>query len=135
MVLLFVSLYQNEGVDRKMAVDRAEAIFSNLDVNNDGDITEQEFVRGCLKVVKADIGMISKVLFDIFKDEEMRRLLYETNSETLLSGFSTPRWKLLRKGYIGIVWLGGREIFFSKQCFVYIPLVSWPSKTFNKLAI
>ena len=91
MVLLFVSLYQNEGVDRKMAVDRAEAIFSNLDVNNDGDITEQEFVRGCLKVVKADIGMISKVLFDIFKDEEMRRLLYETNSETLLSGFSTPR--------------------------------------------
>ena len=91
MVLLFATLYQNEGVDRKMAVDRAEKIFSNLDVNNDGDITEVEFVRGCLKVVKADIGMISKVLFDIFKDEEMRRLLYETNSETLLSGFSTPR--------------------------------------------
>ena len=91
MVLLFATLYQNEGLDRKMAVDRAEKIFSNLDVNNDGDITEEEFVRGCLKVRgKADIGMISKVLFDIFKDEEMRRLLYETNSETLLSGLSTP---------------------------------------------
>ena len=75
-----------------MAVDRAEKIFSNLDVNNDGDITEEEFVRGCLKVrVKADIGLISKVLYDIFKDEEMRRLLYETNSETLLSGLSTPK--------------------------------------------
>ena len=74
-----------------MAVDRAEKIFSNLDVNNDGDITEVEFVRGCLKVrVRPDSGMISKVLFDIFKDEEMRRLLYETNSETLLSGLSTP---------------------------------------------
>ena len=91
MVLLFATLYQNEGLDRKMAVDRAEKIFSNLDVNNDGDITEEEFVRGCLKVRgKADIGMISRVLFDIFKDEEMRRLLYETNSETLLSGLSTP---------------------------------------------
>ena len=91
MVLLFATLYQNEGLDRKMAVDRAEKIFSNLDVNNDGDITEEEFVRGCLKVRgKADIGMISTVLFDIFKDEEMRRLLYETNSETLLSGLSTP---------------------------------------------
>ena len=77
-----------------MAVDRAEKIFSNLDVNNDGDITEVEFVRGCLKVkVKAEIGMIFKVLFDIFKDEEMRRLLYETNSETLLSGSSTPSRK------------------------------------------
>ena len=74
-----------------MAVDRAEKIFSNLDVNNDGDITEVEFVRGCLKVrVRPDSGMISKVLFDIFKDEEMRRLLYETNSETILSGISTP---------------------------------------------
>ena len=94
MVLLFATLYQNEGLDRKMAVDRAEKIFSNLDVNNDGDITEVEFVRGCLKVkVKAEIGMIFKVLFDIFKDEEMRRLLYETNSETLLSGSSTPSRK------------------------------------------
>ena len=50
MVLLFATLYQNEGLDRKMAVDRAEKIFSNLDVNNDGDITEEEFVKGCLKV-------------------------------------------------------------------------------------
>ena len=50
MVLLFATLYQNEGLDNKMAVDRAEKIFRNLDVNNDGDITEDEFVRGCLKV-------------------------------------------------------------------------------------
>ena len=91
MVELFGTLYLNEGLEKEAAVDRAMAIFSTLDINNDGDVTEEEFVRGCLKVVKANIGIISKVLFDIFKDEEMRRLLYETNSETLLSGFSTPR--------------------------------------------
>lgn len=72
MVLLFATLYQNEGLDKMMAVDRAEKIFSNLDINNDGDITEEEFVRGCLK------------------DDDMRRLLSETNSESILSGISTP---------------------------------------------
>ena len=32
-----------------MAVERAELLFGNLDTNSDGDITEEEFVKNCLK--------------------------------------------------------------------------------------
>ena len=48
MVELFGTLYINEGLEKDLAVDRAMAIFSTLDVNNDGDVTEEEFVRGWL---------------------------------------------------------------------------------------
>lgn len=51
MVELFGTLYLNEGLEKEAAVDRAMAIFSTLDINNDGDVTEEEFVRGCLEVV------------------------------------------------------------------------------------
>lgn len=49
MVEVFGTLYLNEGVDEQLAIDRANKIFSFLDINNDGDISEQEFVKGCLK--------------------------------------------------------------------------------------
>ena len=46
---VFGTLYLNEGVTEELAIDRAQKIFSFLDVNNDGDISEEEFVRGCLQ--------------------------------------------------------------------------------------
>ena len=51
MVILFAGIYQIEGIENGVAVDRAESVFGNLDINGDGDITEEEFVQGCLKVV------------------------------------------------------------------------------------
>ena len=50
MVELFGTLYLNEGLEMDAAVERANAIFSALDINNDGDVTEEEFVRGCMEV-------------------------------------------------------------------------------------
>ena len=50
MVVLFGCLYQTEGIDKRIAVDRAETLFGNLDINGDGDITEDEFVSACIKV-------------------------------------------------------------------------------------
>ena len=49
MMEVFGTLYLNEGVTEELAIDRAQKIFSFLDVNNDGDISEEEFVRGCLQ--------------------------------------------------------------------------------------
>ncbi len=39
-VQVFGTLYLNEGLDKQLAVDRAVKIFSSLDINGDGDITE-----------------------------------------------------------------------------------------------
>ena len=50
MVILFGCLYQTEGLDKQIAVDRAETLFGKLDINGDGDITEDEFVGACLQV-------------------------------------------------------------------------------------
>ena len=50
MVVLFAGIYQIEGIDNRVAVDRAETVFGHLDNNGDGDISEEEFVKGCLKV-------------------------------------------------------------------------------------
>ena len=37
---VFGTLYMNEGLDKQLAVDRAVKVFSDLDVDGDGDITE-----------------------------------------------------------------------------------------------
>ena len=50
MIKLFASLYQTEGLPQSIAVERAEEMFENLDINGDGDITEEEFVKACLMV-------------------------------------------------------------------------------------
>ena len=49
MMEVFGTLYLNEGVSEQLAIDRAQRIFSCLDINNDGEISEGEFVRGCLE--------------------------------------------------------------------------------------
>ena len=77
MVELFGTLYLNEGLEEDLATERAEKIFSLLDINNDGDITEDEFVRGCLQ------------------DEDLVELLSDKSSEPPLvvtsSDDNTPR--------------------------------------------
>ena len=61
MVILFAGIYQIEGIENRVAVDRAETVFGNLDINGDGDITEEEFVQGCLKVVNVNLMKSSRV--------------------------------------------------------------------------
>jgi len=77
MMEMFGTLYLNEGLDEELAVERAQKIFSFLDINNDGDITEDEFVRGCLQ------------------DEELVALLSDKSSDPPLvhisSANTTPR--------------------------------------------
>ena len=42
MVELFGTLYLNEGLEKEAAVERAMAIFSTLDINNDGEGHQQQ---------------------------------------------------------------------------------------------
>ena len=66
MVVLFGSLYQIEGIDKHIAVDRAETLFGNLDINGDGDITEEEFINSCLKVIKQSQSKHDQRVLDRF---------------------------------------------------------------------
>ena len=49
IIQVFAALYHNEGLDQKFAVERAESVFGSLDVNHDGDVTEEEFVKVCME--------------------------------------------------------------------------------------
>ena len=49
MVEIFSGLYLSEELDLDAAVDRAEVIFAELDEDHDGEITEKEFIEGCLQ--------------------------------------------------------------------------------------
>ena len=49
IIQVFAVLYANEGIDQKFAVERAESIFGSLDIDHDGDVTEDEFVKVCLE--------------------------------------------------------------------------------------
>ena len=49
MMEVFGTLYLNEGLDQEIAAERALKIFSFLDINNDGDVSQEEFIRGCLQ--------------------------------------------------------------------------------------
>ena len=48
MVDIIETLYEMEGVGKEPAEGRAMKIFSDLDINCDGSVTEEEFIRGCL---------------------------------------------------------------------------------------
>ena len=76
MIQVFATLYENEGLAQEIAVERAEKIFGSLDSNNDGDITEAEFVTGCME------------------DEEMVKMLSDSSADPPLvrdsSSGSTP---------------------------------------------
>ena len=41
-------VYLCEGLDENLAVERAEQVFNLLDANNDGDVSEEKFVKGCM---------------------------------------------------------------------------------------
>ena len=42
------TLYEMEGLNKDSAQERAEKIFEQLDIDGDGELTEEEFIRGCL---------------------------------------------------------------------------------------
>ena len=55
---MFGSIYENEGLDRNLAVDRAQRTFCQLDIDSDGDITEEEFIRVDWRVMVVFISWI-----------------------------------------------------------------------------
>ena len=48
MIEIIGTLYEMEGISQDSAIDRAEKIFSELDFNSDGSLTEEEFLSGCM---------------------------------------------------------------------------------------
>jgi len=48
MIEIIGTLYEMEGVPKDAAGDRANKIFRELDSNGDGELDEDEFVKGCL---------------------------------------------------------------------------------------
>ena len=46
---IILVLFLMHTLDQEAAVERAMKIFATLDIDNDGDVTEEEFVQGCLK--------------------------------------------------------------------------------------
>lgn len=48
MVEIIGTLYEMEGVNADTAGERANKIFSQLDVNGDGELDEEEFCKGCM---------------------------------------------------------------------------------------
>ena len=45
---IIVALYEIDGISTENAETNAEHIFNALDVDGDGEITEEEFVRACM---------------------------------------------------------------------------------------
>ena len=56
-ISVFSSLYRAEGLDRKEAEIRAIKVFAVLDRDQDGEVTEEEFVRKCLEDSQLVSGM------------------------------------------------------------------------------
>ena len=60
-----------------MAVERAELLFGNLDTNSDGDITEEEFVKNCLKDKDLCDTLATKqgIEVDVEKNDDSKKTL------------------------------------------------------------
>ena len=94
MVEMFSMLYLCEGLDESLAVERAEQVFNLLDANNDGDVTEEEFVNGCM-----DDDDLVKALTGESKEKKTikERCLLPRNSISVENRFTTQRRYLNRK--------------------------------------
>ena len=76
MIEILETVYVMEGVaSADMAKRRAKQIFRELDVNGDGSITCDEFVKGCMK----DEEMVMMLSPEV--DEETEDLDEDSNSE------------------------------------------------------
>lgn len=49
MIEIIGTLYEMEGVSKDAAAERAQKIFGELDVNGDGELDCDEFVKGCME--------------------------------------------------------------------------------------
>jgi Ca2+-binding EF-hand superfamily protein len=49
MVTVLGTVYGLEGISQVEATERVEFIFKLLDTNGDEEISEEEFIRGCLE--------------------------------------------------------------------------------------
>ena len=49
MVELFGTMYINEGLDQKLAIEQAYAIFAFLDAGSYRSVSEDEFIFGCVQ--------------------------------------------------------------------------------------
>ena len=49
IIVLFATLYMNEGLDKYLAVERAYSTFSILDTGSNGTISKKEFILGCIQ--------------------------------------------------------------------------------------
>ena len=89
MVEIFSTLYLSEGLDEDLAVDRAEHVFHMLDTDNDGDVTEEEFVNGCLE----DKDLVKELTGKSSEPSEKRkaRTSLPRNSESVEKRSTTKR--------------------------------------------
>ena len=53
-----------------LAVDRAQELFSKLDADNDGDITEAEFLRACLEDESLTSSLVTSLAFSGLERKE-----------------------------------------------------------------
>ena len=64
----------SKGLEKEAAVERAMKIFATLDIDNDGDVTEEEFVQGCLKDEELVMMMVIVTMTKINNDIRRLRL-------------------------------------------------------------
>ena len=65
MVTVLGTVYGLEGVSQAEATQRVKFIFGLLDTNGDEEISDEEFIRGCLKD-KELVGMMFNMMYYIY---------------------------------------------------------------------
>ena len=94
MVEIFSMLYICEGLEESLAVERAEQVFNLLDSNNDGDVTEEEFVNGCLD----DDDLVKELTGEAKEKKTIKeRFLLPRNSVSVENRCTTKRRYVNRK--------------------------------------
>ena len=73
MVEIFSMLYLSESLDENLAIERAEKVFHMLDADNDGDVTEEEFVNGCLEDEDL-VKELNRKIFRIFRIKQSKNI-------------------------------------------------------------
>lgn len=54
-------LYQIEGASESEAIERSQDLFTELDIDESGEIDKEEFIRGCLRALQQDVNSVARI--------------------------------------------------------------------------
>ena len=96
-------LYQIEGASESEAIERSQDLFTELDIDESGEIDREEFIRGCLRALQQDVNSVARIRMEHVEqaDKPKETFIGSVSYFTWLE-FKTRKWTICDTGEVRV---------------------------------